>query len=264
MEIGRQTDRLVQKAVTKKITLGSHHTHKRALEFFRLMKSHGIAVTAVQVPAVDIDLNIRTILDAVGIDKERRKVCIELKTSQHNKLDFAKSYYKQCRNQPILTNNLPNCLYWRHQLQAGFGVMTTDCTRGVVAVICEDGGILYDVTPTAMQRSMFRGACALSDEIHAPVLAYPTNADESLRSALSSKMKYTSVVSHNPTLIRGQFGDAVLLLIKKPQNYARSKAARGHRQLARRLAAKHHSACVIAWLDSGRWRFETAVKRPAV
>ena len=255
---------LVRRVVNEGRRLTTKAREYRAREFFRVMKRHGIVVDAVQVKAVDHDLDIRTEIDAVGTDQAGLKVAIELKTSQHTMAEFSRAYYTQCRNQPVLTNQLPNCLYWRHQLQAAFAVLTTDCVRGVVAVMCCDGGLLYPVCSAALNRALFRGAATLSDKTHAPVLPYPVGSDEGLIEALSKRLKYTRVLKHEPTMVRGHFGDAVLLLVHKPNNYAKSRAAKGHRALARALAAKHSAACVIGWLDKGRWRFNTVVKRPSV
>ena len=264
LSIGRETDMLVRDVVRKGRRLNSSKKHARAAEFFRIMAQHHIKVTDVQVKAVDHGLNIRTEVDAVGVDNKRRKVAIELKTTQHDRASFSDSYYTPCSNQPVLTNQLPNCLYWRHQLQAAFAVLTTDCVRGVVAVMCSDGGLLFEVSRTAVDRALFAGAATLTDKAYAPVLPYPHNADEELLAQLKSRLKYTKVVRHEPTIVRGPFGDAVLLLVHKGPSYPRSKAARGHRELARSLAATHSAACVIGWVEGGRWRFQTAVKRASV
>lgn len=246
------------------LQLTNSKRHARAREFFRLMAKHGIKVVEVQVKVVDHELNIRTEIDAVGQDSSGRKVAIELKTTQHDMATFSRSYYTQCRNKPTLTNKLPNCLYWRHQLQIGFGVLASDCTRGVVAVMCTDGGILYELNPAVLHRTLFVGAASLTDKAYAPTQPYPHHADEELLAALKRKLKYAHVVRHEPTIVRGPHGDAVLVIVHKPANYQKSRAAKGHRELARQLAAKHSVACVIAWLDKGLWRFQTAVKRKTV
>ena len=264
LAIGRETDMLVRNVVRKGQRLNSTKKHARAREFFRIMAEHRIKVTDVQVKAIDHALNIRTEIDAIGVDRNHCKVAIELKTTQHTRAKFSDCYYTPCGNQPVLTNQLPNCLYWRHQLQAAFAVLTTDCVRGVVAVMCSDGGLLFEVSKTAISRSLFVGAAALTEKAFAPVLPYPHNADEDLLIQLKRRLKYTQVVRHEPTIVRGPFGDAVLLLVHKGAAYQRSKAATGHRELARALAATHNAACVIGWLEGGRWRFQTAAKRSAV
>ena len=262
LKIGRVTDMLVRNAVKGQPLVPGRKSHARAREFFRVMRENGIRVTDVQVRAADDSLGIRTEIDAVGLDSAKRKVAIELKTTQHCKAAFSAAYYTPCKNQPVLTNGLPNCLYWRHQLQAGFGVVATDCTRAVVAVMCEDGGILYEVKPVAWDRAMFAGAAGSAEvAIRAPLLPYPINDDTDLRDSLRRRLKYKEVVSHRPTIVRSDFGDAVLMLVHKAPNYRTSKVAGAHRELARILARRHAAAAVIGWLDGGKWRFETVVKR---
>jgi len=262
LAIGRATDMLVRRVVKDGAHLdGRRQDHARARAFFALLAAAKITVRAAQVPCVDHRLNIRTEIDAVGTDRACRKVAIELKTTQHTKAAFCKAYYTPCRNQPSLTNLLPNCLYWRHQLQCGFAVVASDCTRGVVAVMCADGGVLFDVTPTACDRAMFVGCAPPAAGVHAPLLSYPTRNDTELRAALRTKLRYTTVVRQNPTVVRGPHGDAVLLLVHKGPKYSATKAAAGHRARARALAAEHRVAAVVGWLDRGRWRVKTQVKR---
>ncbi len=227
------------------------------------MASHKIKVETVQVKAADDALGIRTEVDAVGVDNKRRKVAIELKTTQHTKPSFSAAYFTPCRNMATLTNGLPNCLHWRHQLQAGFAVVATDCVRAVVAVMCSDGGLLYEVKPTAWNRAMFAGAVTAAEvALRAPLLEYPAGSDAQLLAALRKRLRYTTVVSHRPTVVRGPRGDAILLLVHKGANYKTTRAATAHRELARILARKHRVAAVAGWLDGGTWRFETVVRRP--
>lgn len=265
LRIGRTTDMLVRRAHLEGLVLSpAKPSHARALRFFHTMAKNGITVSDVQVRALDDALGIRTELDAVGVDRAGRRVAIELKTTQHSMAEFSAAYYRPCRNRPTLTNRLPNCLYWRHQLQAGFGVIASPCVRGVVAVMCSDGGLTYEVQPAAMARSAFAGSLGVCrPDLHAPVLPYPANADAALRRALAARLKYTAIVSENPTVVRGAHGDAVLVLVHKGEGYSGTRAARGHREYARVLGRRHGCAVVIGWLAEGRWRFQTAVKRRA-
>lgn len=266
LKIGRATDMLVRKVVKgAPLKAGAKsEAAVRAREFFKLMRENGIKVTEVQVRAADDTLGIRTEIDAVGKAANGARTAIELKTSQHTKASFSAAYYTTCKNQPTLTNGLPNCLYWRHQLQAGFAVVASNCTRAVVAVMCADGGLVYDVKDTACSRAMFQGAAGEAEvRLRAPLLPYPEDADGDLLTALRNRMKYNTVVSHRPTIVRSGFGDAVLLLVHKGKDYAATKVAVAHRELARILARKHSAAAVIGWLHDGKWRFETVVKRPS-
>ena len=261
LAIGRETDMLVRDVVRKGRQLNKGARHARAAEFFRVMATHHIKVVEVQRRAVDHALDIRTEVDAIGTDREKRRVAIELKTSQHTRAAFSAAYYTRCRNKAELSNGLPNCLYWRHQLQVAFGVLATDCTRGVVAVMCSDGGLLFELSPTALSRALFAGAATLTNKAYAPVCPYPHGADDELTAALRKRRK-CEVVGHEPTLLRGPFGDAVLLIVHKGPSYAATRAAKGHRELARSLAATRKVACVIGWVDKGHWRFETVARRP--
>jgi len=122
MVIGRTTDMVVRKAVDKKIKLS--HTapsHAKAVAFFDAMRKNGITVTEVQRPVKSSDLNIRTVIDAIGHDRDGRTIVIELKTTQHTKQAHNKHYYKTCRNLPKLINNLPNCLFWRYVIDTTTG-----------------------------------------------------------------------------------------------------------------------------------------------
>lgn len=115
MKIGRTTDLLVRKVVEKKIKLSqTAPSHAKAVAFFNCMRKNGITVTEVQRPVKDTDLNIRTVIDAMGRDKNGTTVVIELKTTQHSKQEHNKHYYKTCRNLPKLINSLPNCLVRMH------------------------------------------------------------------------------------------------------------------------------------------------------
>jgi len=262
LSIGRTTDMLVRRVVNDSFRLDYRRKdHRRAREFFSAMAAAKITVTEVQRKCTLPDLHIRTEVDAMGVDKERRQVAIELKTTQHSKAAFSAAYFTACKNQPTLTNGLPNCLYWRHQLQCAFGVLATNSQRGVVAVMCEDGSLVYDVVPTALDRSLFVGAVSPEATQYCPLLPYPEHADEELTAALKKKLHYTKVVAHNPTVVRGAHGDAVLLLVRKGNRYKGSKAAAGHRARARQLAARHSAAAVIGWLEKGVWRFNTVVRR---
>ena len=262
LAFGRKTDQLVQQHIRGRRLGQQSPAHTAARRFFAALSAQGVSATEAQVSAVDSSLNLRAVADAVGRDAAGNEVVIELKTTQATLAEHARVYYANCKNRPTLRCDLPNCLYWRHQLQCGFAVMVRKAHRGLVVVVCKDGAKAYWVEPAACERRRFLGAVEAPGDIYAPTLKWPVAADASLTKALARR-GYTRILSHNPTVVRGRHGDAVVLLIQKPKTYARSRASKGHRALARLLtAARPSTAGILAWLGAtGTWRTETVVSR---
>jgi hypothetical protein len=262
LSFGRQTDFLVRKVIEARPLGKRNAAHTAATRFFEALAAAKIRATACQVSVRVPELNIRAVIDVVGVDHLGNEVVIELKTTQVTTAEHAKLYYTTCRNLATLKCDLPNCLYWRHQLQCGFGVLARGASRGLVVVVCTDGVRSYKVEHAAMERSRFEGALPTPDSVYAPTLPWPNGADDTLLAALR-KRGYPTLVGHNPTVVRGVHGDAVVLLIHKHKTYPKTKAAKGHRIVAKILTAtRPNTAALLVWLsDTGTWRVNTLVKR---
>lgn len=154
---GITVDRLVQKTVKGESIgrMGGIEAHKAKGLFFAELHKAGVIISDVQVP-VKTRL-IRTQLDGLGHTYNQDKVVIELKTSLHP-LSFYKSHYQTTipKEHPTIVEGIPNTLYWRHQLQAGFGVFCLGGnTKGLVVVVCSDGAMHHWVQSEAMRRQHF-------------------------------------------------------------------------------------------------------------
>lgn len=262
LSFGRQTDMLVRKVIDGRPVGKKNLAHKAATRFFEALAAAKVKPTLSQVCVKISDLNVRAVIDVIGKDHLGNEVVVELKTTQCTVAEHASLYYTTCKNLATLKCNLPNCLYWRHQLQCGFGMLARNAPRGLVVVVCTDGVRSYPVERAAAERNCFLGALPTPDSVYAPTLSWPSDNDDKLLVALR-KRGYTKIVSHNPTLVRGKHGDAVVLLIHKTKTYPKTKAAKGHRKVAKILTAtRPKTAALLVWLsDSGNWRVNTVVKR---
>lgn len=262
LQIGRAVDMLVRRAIDgTPVRYGAFGAEKARL-FFDCLSKRKIRATSAQVTTEMRALNLRAVIDVIGVDSSGNEVVIELKTTQHTVADHARQYYKTCKNCATLTNGLPNCLYWRHQLQCGFSMLSRSTKRGLVVVVCSDGVRAYPVESVATERNKFQGAMPKVEDLHAPTLPWPAADDKTLRAALRRR-SYTRVKSHNPTIVSGVHGDAVVLIVHKHRTYAKSRAAKDHRTLARVVTAdRPNTAALLVWIgDKGTWRINTLVKR---
>lgn len=66
---------------------------------------------------------------------------------------------------------------------------------------------------------------------------------------------------HNPTIVSGKPGTAVVLLVHKHASYKTSAVAKNHKKLAKHLAKKHKAAGIIAWVDTAGWHADTVARR---
>jgi len=262
LEIGRAVDLLVRRAVQGTRVPAGAFGAPRAQRFLDCVRRLDLVADAAQISGAIPALNLRTIIDVMARDRHGNAVVLELKTTQHTMAVHDRQYYKTCKNLATLTNGLPNCLYWRHQLQCGFGVMCTAASRGLVVVVCADGVRTYPVEPVATERSRFLGAMPVAADLHAPLLPWPVGNDAALRKTLARR-GYTAVKSTHPPLVTGRHGDAVVLIIHKHRSYPRSRASRDHRTLARLLTLpRARTAGLFVWIgDTGNWRVQTVVKR---
>ena len=260
LSIGRDTDMLVRRAFAKVTRLSSGvKSHRRAIEFFRVMAAANMTLSDVQVPTTVASLNLRTTVDCMATDAGNRRVVVELKTTQHTMATHAKWYHETVRKKPNLTNGLPNSLYWRHQLQAGFGMIGTAAPRGVVVVVCSDGAVLYEVDQAVLKHELFEGAVPNIQKLRAPTIPWP--ADDA---PLKTMRAYTRVVSRNPTILAGKHGEAVVILVHKHKSYATSRTAKNHVKVIKELARRRHVAGIVVWLDNKKWRSQTVARRPCI
>ena len=154
---GTAVDRLVQKAVRgeKLGRLGGLAAHKAKGLFFAELHEARVVITDVQVPVKTA--RVRTQLDGLGHTYDQTKVVIELKTSLHP-LAFYKRHYQTTvpKQDPHILPGIPNTMYWRHQLQAGFGVACLGGdTKGLVVVVCSDGAMHHWVQAAATRKEHF-------------------------------------------------------------------------------------------------------------
>ena len=258
LRIGRETDMLVRKAFTKTLALNSGiRKHARAIEFFRVMAAANLTVCDVQRAVGVLSLNLRTTIDCMAKDNFNNDVVVELKTTQLNVATHKKHYHETCAKKKTLNNGLPNCLYYRHQLQAGFGMLAAKATKGVVVVCCSDGGVVYDVAKRVVKESLFVGAVPQVGKLRAPTIPWP--ADDAPLAAMRS---YARVVSRNPTVVAGKFGAAVVIVVHEHKTYATSRIAKNHIKVIKELARRQQAAGVIVWLEGKKWRSKTAAPRP--
>lgn len=220
------------------------------------MKAAELRITDVQVGAEVVALNLRTTIDCVARDRQKRAVVVELKTTQHTMATHHDTYRQTVVKRATLANGLPNCLYHRHQLQAAFGMLATGAPRGVVVVVCADGGIVYDVERGLANAGRFPGAVEQVEQLDAPVLPWP--ADDA---PLAAMRNYTAVVSRNPTVVKGHFGAAVVVVVHKHARYAGSRRAKNHVKLVKELARRKQAAGIIVWLTDQKWHQTTVAKR---
>lgn len=258
LRIGRVTDMAVRKAFTKTLALnGGIKEHARAIEFFRVMAAANLTVCGVQRAVGILSLNLRTTIDCMAKDKDNNDVVVELKTTQHTRATHAKHYHATCAKKKTLNNGLPNCLYYRHQLQAAFGMLATKATKGVVVVCCSDGGVVYNVVNSVVKEELFVGAVPQVGKLRAPTIPWP--ADDAPLAAMRS---YTRVVRRNPTVVAGRFGEAVVIVVHKHKTYATSRIAKNHIKVVKEFARRQQAAGVIVWLEGQKWRSKTVTPRP--
>lgn len=175
---GTSVDRLVQKTVRGEPTgrLAGFAAHKAKGLFFAELHEARVVITDVQVPVKTA--RIRTQLDGLGHTYDQTKVVIELKTSLHP-LAFYKSHYQTTvpKQEPHILPNIPNTLYWRHQLQAGFGVSCLGGdTKGLVVVVCSDGAMHHWVQAEATRKEHFEHE-VVSDAPGVRMLKWPGHAN---------------------------------------------------------------------------------------
>jgi hypothetical protein len=258
LRVGRETDMAVRRAFTKTLTLNSGiKKHAKAIEFFRVMAAANLTVCGVQKATAIVALNLRTTIDCMAKDKCNNDVVVELKTTQHNMATHANNYHKVCAKKKTLRNGLPNCLFYRHQLQAAFGMLATAAPKGVVVVICSDGGVIYEVIKAVLKFDLFVGAVPEVSKLRAPTIPWP--ADDA---PLSAMRTYTRVVRRNPTIVAGKFGEAIVLVVHKHKTYNTSRIAKNHIKVVKELARRHQAAGIIVWLEGQKWRSKTAAPRP--
>ena len=171
---GIAVDRLVQKAVRgeKMGRLANAEAHKAKGLFFAELHKAGVIITDVQVPVRT--RQIRTQLDGLGHTYNQEKVVIELKTSLHP-LEFYRGHYQTTmpRHEPTILPTIPNTLYWRHQLQAGFGVSCLGGNaKGIVVIVCSDGAMHHWVQSEATRKEHFEHEVG-SDTPNVRMLKWP-------------------------------------------------------------------------------------------
>lgn len=147
---GRFADHLFRRIINRTQRLDpTDSRHYGVYNVMRLLRSHGIVITHVQVPVWDADLEIRTTLDGLGYTKHG--VCVfELKTTTYSVQEHMARYRVCCTNNPTLSNGMGNTEKNMHALQTAFGMhcckkrmTSTVPVQGVVVVACTDGAKLY-------------------------------------------------------------------------------------------------------------------------
>lgn len=257
LALGREVDMAVRRVVQGRSALDTtRKPHQMAKEFFRVMKAAQLTITKVQVPARVVALNLRTTIDCMAEDSKGRAVVVELKTTQHTMATHAAAYQQPVPKRPKLSNGVANSLHCRHQLQAAFGMLATKAPRGVVVVVCADGGIMYSVDPKFAHADCFPGAVTQVERLDAPVVAWPDDD-----APLAALRNYSTVVSRNPTVVEGPFGKAVVVIVHKHARYDGSRRAKNHRTLVKELARREQAAGVIVWLNNKKWHKATVAKR---
>jgi hypothetical protein len=155
-QIGRVTDTIVRKVFEKRLLLDSNNPmHSRAHLFFAALTRRKIRLVRVQIPVTVPDLKLKTTLDAMGVNEHGEDVVIELKTTQLTHARLSRIYHTPLSGYPTLKTGLPNTLYWRHQLQTGFGMLASSTHRGLVVVCSEDGVLVSDVNTEATLKKRF-------------------------------------------------------------------------------------------------------------
>jgi hypothetical protein len=175
---------LVRKAFLRKTTLSINKpNHKYAIAFFSEIRKWNITLDAVQVTTKVPAVGIKSTLDGLGHDDERRLVVLELKTTQYTVDQHKQRYDAPCQNQPRLTNGLLNTERTRHNLQCGFGVIAASKSAfetgrmGLVVVVCADGVMSYRVPTNYYILDLFGGNPGLCG----PISKLPTRAPQFIR-----------------------------------------------------------------------------------
>lgn len=170
---GRAVDNAVQRAVKGQPTGRLQTDAQKAMRhFFNELQRANVVIDDVQVAVRN--QTVRTQLDGLGHDYENRKVVIELKTSLHP-LSFYNKHYQSTvpPGQPNILPHIPNTMYWRHQLQAGFGVACLGGnSRGLVVVVCSDGAMHHWVQSQATLPTNFEHP-VVSDTPSVRLLKWP-------------------------------------------------------------------------------------------
>jgi hypothetical protein len=167
LQIGRYTDILFRKIVDKEVHLNpDNFKHRRCKYLFDVLKANNVLVSKTQVRVKHEALQVRTLLDGLGITKNGNPCVIELKTTQYTLSEHEIRYNQRCRIRPKLANGLPNSEFVLHGLQAAFGALALketyeNCSKPIkalVVVAASDGAKGYWVDSRMATQSMFSGS----------------------------------------------------------------------------------------------------------
>lgn len=84
----------------------------------------GIKPLKAQVRVTDADLQITTLIDAVGEGPNDTLWVVEIKTTTLNSANHIKSYSRVCQRTPVMRNGVTHTEQATHFLQAAFGALT--------------------------------------------------------------------------------------------------------------------------------------------
>ena len=225
---GVAVDRLVQKAVKGQATgrMGNSAAHKAKALFFAELHKANVIIDDVQVAVSN--RFIRTQLDGLGHTYHNQKVVIELKTSLHP-LAFYQKHYQTTfpRGHPTILPHIPNTLYWRHQLQAGFGVACLGGdAKGLVVVVCSDGAMHHWVQTQATLQGNFEYPITQEPP---PIRMLPWPGHENIKGLVRGLGKHRKGVKYGVA----HYTNAVVGAVSKP-----GKRERQQRKALREAADK--------------------------
>jgi hypothetical protein len=158
IRLGRQLDR----AFTARVNLGTRNSCSGVSDRIRRviaeLGARGVHTIRSQVPVgmADRGIRVRTELDGIGCTRDGSPVVIELKATAATLAQHRAGYHRECTKRARLLSGHPNCCYWRHQLQLGFGALCTGARSGLVVVSCSDGATSYPLQVGMSDTANFR------------------------------------------------------------------------------------------------------------
>lgn len=125
--------------------------------FFQELRRAGVRLVATQHRVTNSARSIATHLDGLGVTEDGKDTAVELKTSLYPLAVYQKHYQTTMpAGARELLPGMPNTLYWRHQLQAGFGAHCLGPgSKGLVVVVCPDGAMSHWVQSAATKERNF-------------------------------------------------------------------------------------------------------------
>ena len=214
LHVGRRVDQFVREfivsgAYPKKSTTPA--VNRRVTTVLNALSQRGIKPCAAQVLAIDRKLGVKSLIDAIGLDRKGTVWAIELKCTTDNVATHEQLYGKPANKTGCaMTNGMADTERHHHYLQSGFGAYALKQTypsitqvKPCVVVCCTDGVRFYNVPPhfcnplaftqTALNKDILKAVPKCTDERRSPYVVRPWPHDLSGIEPLVHRLGYARI-----------------------------------------------------------------------